>query len=146
MRVLRLVPIIVLSLLLGGLVLPRTGHATHTKPCCMCGPNTCKPTCTCRGTHYHCPLCYTDDSDSFQDTAVTGRSMLGISAVREPLASTVISSNVTERVMELIRGGKRVLSNFNLKLLANIHHSLQFGCPGSDEANIEDNMLAFNLR
>lgn len=133
MRVLKLVPVFLLFLLLGGLVLPLPGHATHKKPCCACG--TCNQMCTCRGTNPHCPYCRTGDSDTFQVNASTGRGTLDIRKVgHEPRPFNVMRPDVTARLVEF---RKRVRGHFTLNPLGDVADGLKFGCSDFDEKNIK---------
>jgi hypothetical protein len=93
---------------------------------------------------YGCPACRTSDADTVQSNDQKGEDTLVVEAVPQPFLSNDVASNITDRLMEAMRGGKRVLGNFNLKLLTNIQNSLKFACPGVDE-NVPNNSLAFNL-
>lgn len=141
MRVLRLIPMFVLFLLLGGQVMFLPGEAYAL--CCMCG--MCNPArCTCPGVG-NCSWCRMGDSDTFRSGAPTGDGTLDIRAVRGPLPSIVVKSDVTERLMELTRGGKRLGSTFMLKMLGSIADGLKFACPGSAGKNMQANKLAFQM-
>jgi hypothetical protein len=142
MRVFRLASVFLFSLLLGGQVLPLPGHATHPKPCCGCG--TCKATCTCPGTNYHCPYCRMGDADTVQAHGLPDNETLDIRAVHKLLRSPVTTPD-TERFMELAMGKKCILGNFRLKLLDSIEDSLKFESVRFDEEGIQDNTVAFHI-
>ena len=122
MHMLTLVPVFVLFLFMGGEVLVLPAHATHTKPCCNCC--SCNWMCTCRGTNIHCPgcACHMGNSYAFQVNA------------------TAMRSDVTERLKEVTRGGKRLGGNLTLNLLDNAD-GLRLACLRSDEKNMGNTML-----
>ena len=139
MRAFRIISVFLLFLL-GGQFLFIPSRASAVDCCTNC---QCKAWCTCPGT-YPCAYCGAGDSDTFQANARTSNGTLSITVRDVSPAPEVTSPDVTGRVMNLLRGGKRVLGNLNLKIV-NIQSSFKFACPGSDERNLENNKLALNL-
>jgi hypothetical protein len=106
-------------------------------PWCGCGYCYMQATgkCTC-GPPFHWCL---DDFNPSQDIASTDSSPADSSSIPEGLTSTVAKADVTERVMDLMRGGKCFRDRVALSLLGSARESLKYVPVRFDEKN----MLAF---
>ena len=127
----------VLMLLLGSQIVLLPSQVFAVLPWCGCG-NCWMATsgkCTCGYPYYYC----LDDPNPLQFRASTDNPPADTSAIAEGLTSTIAKSDVTERVMELMSGGKCFHDKFALSLLGNARESLKF-VPVHFE---EKNMLAF---
>lgn len=145
MRMLRLVPVFMLFLLVGGpvLLVAAPAYAWYME-CCACGTTCNHLKCHyCPGESDTCPGCNAvPDSYSFQANAALTDGTTDIRGAREPLPSAVMKPNVTERLMELTTDGKRIYGNFALKLLGNAY-GRKFTCPSSDQKNMGNTLLQF---
>jgi hypothetical protein len=159
MHVHRLISPLLLSLVLGGQVVlvpsqvpaqdcPNGMSSTPGVCCCGCGNCWMRTVygwnCVCNesGTDPNCGYCV-DDSAVSQSNASTEEDRLGQSSVPGPLVSTVANSNVTERVMELMRGGKCFRNKVALSLLGNTRDGLKLKPVRFDRSNAQDQTLAF---
>ena len=135
MRVLKLVPVYLLFLFLGGAILPLLSHATHKKPCCAC--TSCNPMCTCRGSNYHCPICLGPSSDSSPTDALAAKSPLDIRAVCNP--------DATERLAHLTKVGNCARRSFALRILGEAGESLKVQAFSPGENNQSDDIVAVRV-
>ena len=130
MHIFKSVPVFFIFLFLG-IQFPYT--AVQAWDCCPCGPKRCMPGCVCRGTG-HCYWCRGDDPGEFQSNTSMHESNLDVNRLGQ--ASIGFTSfSVTERIIELLRGGKRLILNFGLNQLANIQDTPKLGCL-SNENNV----------
>lgn len=129
MRVVRLVPVFLFFLLLGGQVLlSDEAYAA----CCGCSTCTKMWGCSCPGQNgcvwYPCAGAILDDPATLQPKTPAVDATLDIRGVREPRPFTLTNPDVTERLLTLMRGS-RVRGHFTLKLLGNGADGLKFACP-----------------
>lgn len=125
MRVLKLTPVFMFILLLVGPVLLIAGQAYAE--CCMCGWG-CYLGCSCPGQD-GCAYCAMGDPETVQSNPSANDTALDIRGARVSQPSTVTKSDVTERLEELTRGGKRDGVNFTLKLFDYAVNTQKFACP-----------------
>lgn len=126
MRVKKLASMVVLFLLLGGqgMIVANQAYAA----CCACG-HKCKRNCTCPGKG-NCDWCMAPNpaEDPMLDEKIKG---VGESF----LAST---ATITNRFAASVRG---IGGKFDLKVLDNVEDGLKFGCPESDDKDIQGNII-----
>jgi hypothetical protein len=79
--------------------------------------------CSCGGIY---PTCLTDDADPFQFHALTDNHSANTNSIPRGLSSTVAQSDVTDRVMGLMSGGKCFRDKVALSLLGNVRDHLKF--------------------
>lgn len=127
MRIKMLISPFVLFLILGGLIVLAPIYAAAT--CCGCGmcwmKNYTYPPCICNGTP-PCAACLTDDSDRLQLNAFLDKAMADNSSIPGIPAPTVMTTDVTEGVKDLMSGGKCFHEKVAYSLLGNTRDELKF--------------------
>jgi hypothetical protein len=109
--------------------------------CCGCGNCWMKsythPPCVCNGTPGSgCSACITDDdSDLLQFKLSAYNGTTDTSSISRGLTSSFAKSNVTERVMELMSGGKCFRDRVALSLLGNARDGMKLAPVVFDEMN-----------
>jgi hypothetical protein len=134
MHMFRLVPTFMLFMLLSGQVLFLPGQA-NAMNCCPCS-NPCKAGCQCRAAGTHCSLCRAGDSGFFHAQAEVSTPASSFNAAYEPPSFTLPTTDLSDGILPLVRGGNRTIGDLTIRLLASAEFRIKSWCPESIDKSV----------